>query len=109
MAHPGVDKVAFTGSTEVGKLLVKASAGNLKKLTLELGGKSPHIILADADVKRAARSAASAVYYNQGQMCTAGSRIYVERAVYDRAVEHGVHMTHLIDELAPTDDDDAAT
>jgi phenylacetaldehyde dehydrogenase len=86
-AHPGVDKVAFTGSTEVGKLLVKAAAGNLKKLTLELGGKSPHIILADADVKRAARSAASAVYYNQGQMCTAGSRIYVEKAVYDRTVE----------------------
>ena len=71
-AHPDVDKVAFTGSTEVGKLLVKAAAGNLKKLTLELGGKSPHIILADADVKRAARAAASAVYYNQGQMCTAG-------------------------------------
>ena len=68
-AHPGVDKVAFTGSTEVGKLLVKAAAGNLKKLTLELGGKSPNIILADADVKRAARAAASAVFYNQGQMC----------------------------------------
>jgi phenylacetaldehyde dehydrogenase len=86
-AHPGVDKVAFTGSTEVGRLLVKAAAGNLKKLTLELGGKSPHIILADADVKRAARAAASAVYYNQGQMCTAGSRIYIEKAVYDRTVE----------------------
>jgi phenylacetaldehyde dehydrogenase len=86
-AHPGVDKVAFTGSTEVGKLLVKAAAGNLKKLNLELGGKSPHIILADADVKRAARAAASAVYYNQGQMCTAGSRIYIEKAVYDRALE----------------------
>jgi phenylacetaldehyde dehydrogenase len=86
-AHPDVDKVAFTGSTEVGKLLVKAAAGNLKKLTLELGGKSPHIILADADVKRAARAAASAVYYNQGQMCTAGARIYVEKAVYDRTLE----------------------
>jgi len=86
-AHDGVDKVAFTGSTEVGKLLVRAAAGNLKKLTLELGGKSPHIILADADVKRAARTAASAVFYNQGQMCTAGSRIFVERAVYDRTIE----------------------
>ncbi len=86
-AHPDVDKIAFTGSTEVGKLLVKAAAGNLKKLTLELGGKSPHIILADADVKRAARAAASAVYYNQGQMCTAGARIYVEKAVYDRTLE----------------------
>ena len=86
-AHPGVDKVAFTGSTEVGKLLVKAAAGNLKKLTLELGGKSPHIILADADVKRAARAAASAVFYNQGQMCTAGSRIYIEQAIYDRTLD----------------------
>jgi phenylacetaldehyde dehydrogenase len=86
-AHDGVDKVAFTGSTQVGKLLVRAAAGNLKKLTLELGGKSPHIILADADVKRAARTAASAVFYNQGQMCTAGSRLFVERAVYEQTLE----------------------
>ena len=86
-AHDGVDKVAFTGSTEVGRILVRAAAGNLKKLTLELGGKSPHIILADADLKRAARSAASAVFYNQGQMCTAGSRVFVEQAAYDRVLE----------------------
>jgi phenylacetaldehyde dehydrogenase len=86
-AHDGVDKVAFTGSTEVGRILVRAAAGNLKKLTLELGGKSPHIILADADLKRAARAAASAVFYNQGQMCTAGSRVFVEKAAYDRVLE----------------------
>ena len=88
-AHPDVDKVAFTGSTEVGKLLVKAAAGNLKKLTLELGGKSPQIILADADVKRAARAAATAVYYNQGQMCTAGcADLHREGGVRPHARRH---------------------
>src|SRR5215510_11191975 len=74
-AHPAVDKVAFTGSTEVGKLIVQAAAGNLKKVSLELGGKSPNIILPDADVPAAIAGAASAIFFNHGQCCCAGSRL----------------------------------
>lgn len=85
--HPQVDKVAFTGSTEVGKLIVKASAGNLKKVTLELGGKSPNIVYADADIDAAIAGSAMAIFFNHGQCCCAGSRLYVEKKVYDRVVE----------------------
>ena len=77
-AHPDVDKVAFTGSTEVGKLILQAAAGNLKKVSLELGGKSPNIVFQDADVERAIPGAASAIFFNHGQCCCAGSRLYVE-------------------------------
>jgi phenylacetaldehyde dehydrogenase len=90
--HPDVDKVAFTGSTEVGREVVKASAGNLKKVTLELGGKSPNIVLRDADLDVAAQGAASAIYFNHGQCCCAGSRLFVEKPAYielvDRIAEH---------------------
>src|SRR5499433_2594389 len=82
-AHPAVDKVAFTGSTEVGKLIVKAAAGNLKKVSLELGGKSPNIILPDADVPAAIAGAASAIFFNHGQCCCAGSRLYVHAKLFD--------------------------
>jgi phenylacetaldehyde dehydrogenase len=85
-AHPLVDKVAFTGSTEVGKQVVRAAAGNLKKLTLELGGKSPNIVFADADLDRAIAGAAHAVFFNHGQCCTAGSRLFVERPVFEQVV-----------------------
>ena len=85
-AHPDVDKVAFTGSTEVGKLIVQAAAGNLKKVSLELGGKSPAIILADADIDAAIAGAASAIFFNHGQCCCAGSRLYAHKSVYDRVV-----------------------
>jgi phenylacetaldehyde dehydrogenase len=85
-AHPDVDKVAFTGSTEVGKLIVKAAAGNLKKVSLELGGKSPAIILADADLDLAIAGAASAIFFNHGQCCCAGSRLFAHKSVYDRVV-----------------------
>ncbi len=84
--HPGVDKVAFTGSTEVGKLIVKAAANDLKKLTLELGGKSPNIILNDADLSKAIPGAASAIFFNQGQTCCAGSRLFIQDKVYDEVV-----------------------
>ncbi len=84
--HPDVDKVAFTGSTEVGKLIVKASAGNLKRVTLELGGKSPAIVFPDADLDRAVAGVAFAIFYNQGQCCTAGSRLFAHKSVYDRIV-----------------------
>jgi phenylacetaldehyde dehydrogenase len=86
-AHPGVDKVAFTGSTEVGKLIVHAAADNLKKVSLELGGKSPNVVFADADIDAAVAGAASAIFFNHGQCCCAGSRLYVERPIFDRVVE----------------------
>jgi phenylacetaldehyde dehydrogenase len=85
-AHPGVDKVAFTGSTEVGKLVVQAAAGNLKKVSLELGGKAPLIIYRDADIENAIANAATAAFFNHGQCCTAGSRLYVEHDIYDEVV-----------------------
>jgi aldehyde dehydrogenase (NAD+) len=85
--HPGVDKVAFTGSTAVGKEIQREAAGTLKRVTLELGGKSPNIVLADADVEAAAKGASSAVFYNTGQVCTAGSRLLVDRRVHDQLVE----------------------
>jgi phenylacetaldehyde dehydrogenase len=86
-AHPGVDKVAFTGSTEVGKLIVKAAANDLKKVSLELGGKSPNIIFEDADVDLAIAGAADAIFYNHGQCCNAGSRLYVQQSIFDQVVE----------------------
>ena len=86
-AHPLVDKVAFTGSTEVGKLIVKAAANDLKKVTLELGGKSPNIILEDADLDAAIPGAANAIFFNQGQCCCAGSRLFVQENKYDQVVE----------------------
>lgn len=84
--HEGIRKIAFTGSTEVGKRIVEAASGNLKKVSLELGGKSPLIIFADADLDRAIPAAANAIFFNAGQVCIAGSRLYVEEAVYDRVV-----------------------
>jgi phenylacetaldehyde dehydrogenase len=86
-AHPDIDKVAFTGSTEVGKLIVHAAAGNLKKVSLELGGKSPNVVFKDADLEAAIPGSAGAIFFNHGQCCCAGSRLYVEKSVYDRVVE----------------------
>jgi phenylacetaldehyde dehydrogenase len=84
-AHDDVDKVAFTGSTEVGKLIVQAAAGNLKKLTLELGGKSPNIVFDDADTG-AVEGAANAIFFNHGQCCVAGSRLFVQEDRFDEVV-----------------------
>jgi phenylacetaldehyde dehydrogenase len=84
--HPGVDKVTFTGSTEVGRLIVQASAGNMKKVTVELGGKSPVIVLPDADVDAAIAGAAGAIFFNHGQVCSAGSRLYVSKNNFERVV-----------------------
>jgi phenylacetaldehyde dehydrogenase len=86
-AHPDVDKVAFTGSTEVGKVIVSAAQGNLKKLTLELGGKSPAIIMPDADMALTIPGVARGIFSNSGQVCVAGSRVYAHRAVYDEVVD----------------------
>ncbi|MGA2413465.1 MAG: aldehyde dehydrogenase family protein [Candidatus Sulfotelmatobacter sp.] len=86
-AHPAVDKIAFTGSTEVGKLIVHAAAGNLKKVSLELGGKSPNVVFKDADLEAAIPGAAGAIFFNHGQCCCAGSRLYIEKPIFDRVVE----------------------
>ena len=86
-AHPDVDKVAFTGSTEVGKLIVQAAAGNLKKVSLELGGKSPNIVFDDADMQASIPGAASAIFFNHGQCCCAGSRLYVQQDIFEEVVD----------------------
>jgi len=89
--HMDVDKVAFTGSTEVGHLIMEAAAQtNLKRVTLELGGKSPNIVFADADMDRAVEGSHFALFFNQGQCCCAGSRLFVERKAYDQFVERSV-------------------
>jgi phenylacetaldehyde dehydrogenase len=85
-AHPGVDKVAFTGSTEVGRQITTAATGNMKKVSLELGGKSPHIVLPDADPAVVAAAACDGIFFNQGQTCTAGSRLYVHADIYDEVM-----------------------
>jgi phenylacetaldehyde dehydrogenase len=84
--HPGVDKISFTGSTATGKRLVAACAGNLKRLTIELGGKSPAVVFADADFDVALQGVARNIFYNSGQICAAGSRAFVQRRIYDKMV-----------------------
>jgi phenylacetaldehyde dehydrogenase len=86
-AHPDVDKIAFTGSTEVGRLIANAATGNLKKVSLELGGKSPNVVFADADLNAAIPGSASAIFFNQGQICTAGSRLFVHKSIFDQVIE----------------------
>ena len=87
-AHSDVDKIAFTGSTEVGKLIARASAdSNLKRVSLELGGKSPNIVFADADLTRAVSGAFFGIFFNQGQVCSAGSRLFVQEKVYDQTLD----------------------
>jgi acyl-CoA reductase-like NAD-dependent aldehyde dehydrogenase len=85
--HPGVDAIAFTGSTEVGRTVMREAAETLKKVSLELGGKSPNIVFADADLKAAVRGATTGIFYGKGEVCAAGSRVLVERSVYDEFVE----------------------
>jgi len=85
--HPGIDKVAFTGSTEVGKLILKASAGNLKRVSLELGGKSPNIVFADANMDECLPTSLSAFTTLSGQVCCAGTRVFVQRDFYDEFVD----------------------
>jgi acyl-CoA reductase-like NAD-dependent aldehyde dehydrogenase len=90
--HPDVDKISFTGSTEVARKIISASAGNIKRLSLELGGKSPCIIFSDADVEIAAQRAALGLFGNSGQSCVAAARIYAERNVYERVLERVVEV-----------------
>ncbi|MCK6507880.1 aldehyde dehydrogenase family protein [Myxococcota bacterium] len=85
--HPGVAKITFTGGTDTGRLIMRNAAATLKKVSLELGGKSPFIVFSDADVTAAARAAVTAAFYNQGELCTCGSRLLVQRAVHDQVLE----------------------
>ena len=95
-AHAGIDKVAFTGSTEVGRKIIAASAGNIKRLSLELGGKSPNIVFADADLDAAVPGAAMAVFANSGQVCSAGTRLFVQRAIFEEFMERLVAFTRVL-------------
>jgi len=85
--HPEVDKISFTGSTEVGRQIMKMAADTNKRITLELGGKSPNVIFADADLKAAVRGAQNGIFYGKGEVCAAGSRLLVEKSVHDQVVE----------------------
>jgi phenylacetaldehyde dehydrogenase len=87
VSHPGVDKVAFTGSTSVGKIINKAATDTLKRVSLELGGKSPVLVFPDADINTVVGGAANAIFFNSGQVCTAGSRLFAHRSIFDKVVE----------------------
>src|SRR4051812_13248898 len=86
-SHPGIDKVAFTGSTEVGKIIARTAADNLTKVSLELGGKAPNIVFADANIDQAVNGAMMGIFFNQGQVCCAGSRLFLEASVKDEFLE----------------------
>ena len=101
--HPDVDKIAFTGSAAVGKLIMKSAADTLKRVTLELGGKSPNIFFADADFEAAIDGALFGVFINQGEVCSAGSRVLVERSIYSKFVEAMAEKARSITLGAPLD------
>jgi phenylacetaldehyde dehydrogenase len=92
-SHLDVDKIAFTGSTDVGKLIARTATENLKKVSLELGGKSPNVVFADADLDAAIPGSASAIFFNQGQICTAGSRLFVHKSIFDKVIEGVAEQT----------------
>ena len=87
VAHPGIDKIAFTGSTAVGKEIMRGAANTLKRVTLELGGKSPNIIFADSEIDNAVKGAINGIFYGKGEVCNAGSRLFVESKVHDELLE----------------------
>jgi acyl-CoA reductase-like NAD-dependent aldehyde dehydrogenase len=101
--HPGVDKITFTGSTEVGKHLMKTAADGMKKLTLELGGKSPNIVFADADLEAAVRGASTGIFYGKGEVCAAGSRLLVQSSIYDEFVAKLAERAKKIEPRDPMD------
>jgi aldehyde dehydrogenase (NAD+) len=101
--HPGVDKITFTGSTEVGKQIMKLAADGMKKVTLELGGKSPNIVFADADPEAAIRGASMGIFYGKGEVCAAGSRLLVESSIYDDFVAKLAERAKKIQPADPLD------
>ncbi|HSG81890.1 MAG TPA: aldehyde dehydrogenase family protein [Gemmatimonadota bacterium] len=104
--HVGVDKIAFTGSTEVGKEIMRQAATTLKRVSLELGGKSPNIVFADADIEAAIRGVTSGIFYGKGEVCAAGSRLFVESSIRDRVVEQ---VAERAKKLTPGDPFDKGT
>ncbi|HXY39109.1 MAG TPA: aldehyde dehydrogenase family protein [Vicinamibacteria bacterium] len=104
--HPGVDKIAFTGSTAVGQGIMREAAATPKRVTLELGGKSPNVVFADADIAAAVKGAQNAIFYGKGEVCAAGSRLVVERSVHDQVVEQ---LAARAKRLVPGDPFDKAT
>lgn len=105
--HPDVDKVTFTGSPGVGRQILQGAAGNLKRVTLELGGKSANIIFPDADLEKAVRAASSGIFFNTGQVCSAGSRILAHQSIYDEVVERLAARAQSIQLGNPLDDSTA--
>ncbi len=85
--HPGIDKISFTGETGTGKKILRAAAGTMKRVSMELGGKSPNVVFADADLDAAARGAINAIFYGKGELCSAGSRLLVEESIHDALLE----------------------
>jgi acyl-CoA reductase-like NAD-dependent aldehyde dehydrogenase len=103
VAHPGVAGIAFTGETSTGRLIMQNASGTLKKLSLELGGKSPNIVLEDADMDTAARAAMAAIFYNKGEVCTAGSRLFVAKGAHDALLEKVVERAGKLVQGDPMD------
>jgi acyl-CoA reductase-like NAD-dependent aldehyde dehydrogenase len=103
VAHPGVDKVAFTGSTVVGKEIMRSAADTLKRVTLELGGKSPNIVFADSDIDSAVKGAINGIFYGKGEVCCAGSRLFVESNVQDEFLGKLVERTKKLQPGDPLD------
>ena len=104
--HPGIDKISFTGETETGKSILRAAAGTVKRVSMELGGKSPNIVFADADLDAAAKGAINAIFYGKGELCSAGSRLLVEESVHDALMEKVVERAK---KMAPGDPLDPKT
>src|SRR5690606_29949113 len=101
--HPGVDKIAFTGSTAVGKTIMREAAASLKRVSLELGGKSPNVVFPDADLDAAVRGAHAGIFYNTGQCCTAGSRLLVHRSIHDELLDRLVSRASALQPGDPLD------
>nr|WP_316933352.1 aldehyde dehydrogenase family protein [Marinobacter sp. AL4B] len=94
--HPGINKISFTGSTQVGQVIGRAAMDNMARVTLELGGKSPMIVLGDCDPEKAAQGAATAIFFNHGQTCSAGSRLYIHRSIFDEVVSRLTELAETI-------------
>jgi acyl-CoA reductase-like NAD-dependent aldehyde dehydrogenase len=103
VVHPGIDKIAFTGSTEVGKEIMRSAADSMKRITLELGGKSPNIVFADADIDNAVKGAITGIFYGKGEVCNAGSRLFVESKVQDEFLEKLVARAKKMQPADPLD------
>src|SRR5262249_37007090 len=98
--HPGIDKISFTGETATGKAILRAAPGAVKRVSMELGGKSPNVVFADADLEAAARGAINAIFYGKGELCSAGSRLLVEESAHDALLEKVVERAR---KLVPAD------